>query len=439
MVFCGCRNSNSDRHNNVRKTSLALYVNGEFVGEHLPPQNISCPTSTVVPLYFWLAPDGAHDFETNSYLNEISLLGSHGAQYMDLQVVGTHCTGNELACGGVECLNDEGCGPSCHCTVNIDPIIVDRGSLPGQCVPNECGNGVLDLPFEQCDDGNFINDDGCNNSCLLPEDDDLGCVIKTHDLRNIDSLVALLTELISNAEGDELQQLIELRDALLDIKDKLVHGTAVGPIDGFDNSGRFCAGTCHESPTECTAVWGELEGDFVLQDCLCGDVPNPELCQIHVAPTPSAIPIGAPADGFNRYCAGSCPFNDNHHCDGEFREVERGGVLRTLLLRCGCRDQHSCLIDFSAGQGTGDCFGECTYFAQRGSSSPSFCVALFEEDSFTGCGCQHTDPACGLRFVEDGGFNVCSGGCPYGHCTPTLFDHLTAQPLACGCTVIVPP
>ena len=32
-----------------------------------------------------------------------------------------------------------------------------------------CGDGRRDLPYETCDDGNLINDDGCNNTCYSEE------------------------------------------------------------------------------------------------------------------------------------------------------------------------------------------------------------------------------------------------------------------------------
>ena len=36
----------------------------------------------------------------------------------------------------------------------------------GQCLSQQCGNGVLEAP-EQCDDGNLINGDGCSSLCMI--------------------------------------------------------------------------------------------------------------------------------------------------------------------------------------------------------------------------------------------------------------------------------
>lgn len=35
----------------------------------------------------------------------------------------------------------------------------------GGVVPAQCGNGILETPTEQCDDGNLVNCDGCSNQC----------------------------------------------------------------------------------------------------------------------------------------------------------------------------------------------------------------------------------------------------------------------------------
>jgi cysteine-rich repeat protein len=34
-----------------------------------------------------------------------------------------------------------------------------------------CGNGITEPPFEQCDDGNRIDDDGCTRACAIPPRD----------------------------------------------------------------------------------------------------------------------------------------------------------------------------------------------------------------------------------------------------------------------------
>jgi cysteine-rich repeat protein len=43
---------------------------------------------------------------------------------------------------------------------------IDRGSL---CLP-ECGDKITISPWEECDDGNFRNGDGCDGQCQLEAD-----------------------------------------------------------------------------------------------------------------------------------------------------------------------------------------------------------------------------------------------------------------------------
>jgi len=70
--------------------------------------------------------------------------------------------------------------PSCGDGILQEPELCDNGDqnkavpdgLGGcspQCVPlPECGDGIVHLDFEECDDGNLINTDACTNACTLP-------------------------------------------------------------------------------------------------------------------------------------------------------------------------------------------------------------------------------------------------------------------------------
>ncbi len=94
------------------------------------------------------------------------------------------CTGPELCqsgmcvssgdpCAGNVGDNDTDCSESCDeaadsCTAN-DPISVCSLGFcdgDGTCIASVCGNGIVEL-FEQCDDGNNIDNDDCTNSCLF--------------------------------------------------------------------------------------------------------------------------------------------------------------------------------------------------------------------------------------------------------------------------------
>lgn len=78
------------------------------------------------------------------------------------------CSGNVLErCDGIGNRADIPCGDNQRC--------VEETDTTAQCVDNRCGDGVIredltsDNPaFEECDDGNDINDDGCTNGCKNP-------------------------------------------------------------------------------------------------------------------------------------------------------------------------------------------------------------------------------------------------------------------------------
>lgn len=42
-------------------------------------------------------------------------------------------------------------------------------ALDCSLVSGQCGNGIVDIDVEQCDDGNNITGDGCNGTCHVEE------------------------------------------------------------------------------------------------------------------------------------------------------------------------------------------------------------------------------------------------------------------------------
>jgi cysteine-rich repeat protein len=38
-------------------------------------------------------------------------------------------------------------------------------------VLSSCGNGILEIPYEQCDDGNYVSGDGCSSTCATEEEE----------------------------------------------------------------------------------------------------------------------------------------------------------------------------------------------------------------------------------------------------------------------------
>lgn len=66
--------------------------------------------------------------------------------------------------GGSPCSTE-----GCDCAGNED--VCDEGlycSAAGECTAPACGDGMLE-PFEQCDDGNDVDGDGCDADCSLTE------------------------------------------------------------------------------------------------------------------------------------------------------------------------------------------------------------------------------------------------------------------------------
>lgn len=62
---------------------------------------------------------------------------------------------------------NDGCSPTC--TVERGWTCTGTVGSASECDPTACGDGVLvnNTAEEQCDDGNRIDDDGCNNDCQL--------------------------------------------------------------------------------------------------------------------------------------------------------------------------------------------------------------------------------------------------------------------------------
>ncbi len=91
--------------------------------------------------------------------------------------------GNGTVENGEECddgntVGDDACNNACQNNVCGDGIVnngeecddgntVDDDGCRNDCSIPFCGDGILDLG-EECDDGNAVNEDGCRNDCTLP-------------------------------------------------------------------------------------------------------------------------------------------------------------------------------------------------------------------------------------------------------------------------------
>ena len=68
-------------------------------------------------------------------------------------------------------------GGSEEIVINPDTYIEGFFSGDGVIVLSTCGNGVLETPYEECDDGNTVSGDGCSSTCTTEttgDDDDGG-------------------------------------------------------------------------------------------------------------------------------------------------------------------------------------------------------------------------------------------------------------------------
>src|SRR5690554_4825939 len=87
--------------------------------------------------------------------------GSSGSQFDDHELDASDGLVEETPCA--DAVDGERCGGS-------DGMIC----LRGECVPSRCGDGFVD-EGEECDDGNSIVRDGCENDCTTSCRDDSDC------------------------------------------------------------------------------------------------------------------------------------------------------------------------------------------------------------------------------------------------------------------------
>jgi cysteine-rich repeat protein len=86
--------------------------------------------------------------------------------------VGNSCKSQALACNDNNPCTIDSCDPKSGCAVVNVSDGADCGAglwcKAGACVAKAfCGNGAVDQPSEQCDDGNKTGSDGCENDCTL--------------------------------------------------------------------------------------------------------------------------------------------------------------------------------------------------------------------------------------------------------------------------------
>jgi cysteine-rich repeat protein len=188
-------------------------------------------------------------------------------------MVGCSCYGNETCNEGLRCRMGECVPEACgngivegdeECDDGNDD---DNDDCLSTCVSATCGDGIVHAGVEECDDGNDIDDDGCTNACTLPKcgdgvvQDDEEC-----DDGNDDDHDDCLTTCVWAVCGDGIVQAgVEECD------------------DGNDDDTDDCPSTCmfatcgdgfvHADLEECDDGMPSNEGGC-LEDCTiasCGD------------------------------------------------------------------------------------------------------------------------------------------------------------------------
>ena len=92
---------------------------------------------------------------------------------------GNGVKGGDEQCDDGNTVNGDGCDNNCTFTACGNGILTageqcDDGNVANgdgcdsNCTPTGCGNGIVTSP-EQCDDGNVANGDGCDANCTLPQ------------------------------------------------------------------------------------------------------------------------------------------------------------------------------------------------------------------------------------------------------------------------------
>lgn len=71
----------------------------------------------------------------------------------------------DRACNGVDLSFVGACSPFPDCVIDSAFETASLLSASLYSTPEICGDGVVQPPGEQCDDGNDVNDDGCTNTC----------------------------------------------------------------------------------------------------------------------------------------------------------------------------------------------------------------------------------------------------------------------------------
>ncbi|MCP3686387.1 MAG: hypothetical protein GY861_27400 [bacterium] len=127
-----------------------------FSGDHSASFDITAPgTPGTYSMSFWSANSIGCDYLSGEYIIPDAIVVENPFICGD----GTRDPGESCDAGvnnGVPC-SPPYAGNCTYCSSDCEIVIIQN--------PSYCGDGTIDSPYEECDDGNNINGDGCSSTC----------------------------------------------------------------------------------------------------------------------------------------------------------------------------------------------------------------------------------------------------------------------------------
>jgi len=334
----------------------------------------------------------------------------------------------------------------------VDPIIKPiKSPITGIFVPttngvsiadpcnNLCGNGIVDSPVEQCDDGNQIDNDACTNQCLLPFTAQQlsqanSCARVRYNSTDIENRIEQSSQQLStllrgsvSSNDPSVVNLQEQITALLKIQQDMLSGGGNGFVNGYDSQGFYCAGSC--SNGVCAPTW--TNNGATLLGCSCPGS-TASSCQVSLNPL-QTVGFGAVTgfDAVGRYCSGPCNSETSNGCQAIWDD----GYTTIASCTCPATKATACTINTLDNV----CEGACSVPNADGSTSIMPCMPVTVNGVVTACGCGVTETTCAVTHDADG-MPTCTGTCSAtgAACTGSMFFGqlrctCAAQPPVGGC------
>jgi len=167
--------------------SVTLFLNGNQVGATSGTDSFD----TSVPLLFGRRR-GGQGFFWHGAIDEVHYFV--GTALSNAQIQAIHAAGGNGLCSGAVCgdltvdpgeecddgnaVNGDGCDDNCTTTRCGNGVVagseacddgnaVDTDACKNDCTDNVCGDGVQNVGVEACDDGNLVDGDGCDADCTV--------------------------------------------------------------------------------------------------------------------------------------------------------------------------------------------------------------------------------------------------------------------------------